>query len=114
MDATRERILHLDLSNRTELYAAYLPFIRGGGLFVPTRADHPLGDELFLVVQLPEEPEALPVTGRVIWRTPPGAAGHRPAGIGLQLQGDDHGTIRARIEDLLAGALASDRPTHTL
>jgi type IV pilus assembly protein PilZ len=114
MDANRQRILHLDLSSRTELYAAYIPFLRGGGLFVPTHAEHPLGEELFLVVQLPEEPEPIPVTGRVVWHTPPAAAGHRPAGIGLQLQGDDHGVVRARIEDHLAGALASERTTHTL
>ena len=95
------------------LYAAYMPYIRQGGLFIPTQKQYQLGDEVFLLLNLMDEPEKIPVAGKVIWITPKGAQGNRAAGIGVQFNGDDE-AARTKIESYLAGSLSSDRPTHTM
>ena len=110
----RQGILTLAIKDKATLYGAYMPFIRGGGLFVPTPKRYFIGDEVFLLVTLPESSERMPVAGKVVWATPVGAQGNRPAGIGVQFNDNAEGeAVRSRIEALLAGQLASDRPTHT-
>ena len=61
-----------------------------------------------------EETERIPVAGKVIWITPRNSEGYRSTGIGVQFSDKDNGTTRNRIENYLAGALESDRPTHTM
>ena len=65
------------------------------------------------MLTLMDEPEKLPVAGRVVWITPAGAQGNRQAGIGIEFS-DEDATITAKIENYLAGSLTSDRVTHTL
>lgn len=105
--------LSLAIKDRSVLYAAYMPFIENGGLFVPTAARYELGEEVFLLLQLADAAEQIPVAGRVAWITPPNAANRRVPGIGVQFSENDD-PVRARIETLLASALQSGQPTHTL
>ena len=57
----------------------------------------------------------LPVAGKVVWVTPVGAQGNRPAGIGVQFADSAEGeAVRGKIEALLAGLLNADKPTHTM
>jgi type IV pilus assembly protein PilZ len=107
-------ILSLTIKDKAALYAAYMPFIKHGGLFIPTNKEYGLGDEVFMLLNLMEEREKLPVVGRIVWITPAGAQGNRAAGIGVQFSDQDGGTARNKIETYLAGALQSDRPTYTL
>lgn len=107
----RNGILSLTIKDKSVLYAAYMPFIRNGGLFIPTNKNYKLGDEVFMLLNLMEEPEKIPVAGKVVWITPKGAQGNRAAGIGVQFNDGDN-TARNKIETYLAGALKSDRPTH--
>ena len=106
-------ILSLTIKDKAVLYAAYMPFIRHGGLFIPTTKDYKLGDEVFLLLNLMNESEKIPVAGKVIWITPKGAQGNRSAGVGVQFSDQDD-TARKTIENYLAGSLESDRPTHTM
>ena len=69
---------------------------------------------LFMLLTLMDETEKIPVAGKVVWITPIGAQGNRAAGIGVQFSDQDDGAARNKIEGLLAGALDSDRPTHTM
>ena len=109
----RNGILSLTIKDKSVLYAAYMPFIKNGGLFIPTNKNYRLGDEVFMLLSLMDEPEKIPVAGKVIWMTPKGAQGNRAAGVGVQFnEGDD--SARNQIETHLAGALKSDRPTHTM
>jgi type IV pilus assembly protein PilZ len=112
--APRQGILSLTIKDKSALYAAYMPFINGGGLFIPTKKSYNLGDEVFMLLTLMDETEKIPVAGKVIWITPMGAQGNRAAGIGVQFSDQDDGAARNKIEGLLAGALESDRPTHTM
>lgn len=110
----RQGILSLTIKDKLALYAAYIPYIRDGGLFVPTNNSYRIGDEVFMLLSLMEEAEKLPVVGKVVWITPKGAQGNRTAGIGIQFSGKDTGQARTKIETYLAGGLESDRPTHTM
>jgi type IV pilus assembly protein PilZ len=51
----------------------------------------------------------------VVWITPAGAQGNRTTGIGVQFnESPDGDTARTKIESILAGILAAERPTHTM
>lgn len=106
-------ILSLTIRDKAVLYAAYMPFIKNGGLFVPTTKTYNVGDEVFMLLSLMDEPEKIPVAGKVVWVTPRGAQSNRAAGIGVQFIGEDH-TANAKIEAFLAGILESDKLTHTM
>ncbi|MEJ2441925.1 MAG: PilZ domain-containing protein [Exilibacterium sp.] len=109
----RNGILSLTIKDKAVLYAAYMPFVQNGGLFIPTNKPYKLGDEVFMLLNLMDEPEKIPVAGRVVWVTPKGAQGNRAAGIGVQFSDQDD-TAANKIETYLAGSLESDRPTHTM
>ncbi|MFV1974080.1 MAG: PilZ domain-containing protein [Thiohalobacterales bacterium] len=112
--APRQGILSLTIKDKSALYAAYMPFINGGGLFIPTKKNYKLGDEVFMLLTLMDESEKIPVAGKIVWITPVGAQGNRAAGIGVQFSDQDEGAARNKIETYLAGALEADRPTHTM
>jgi len=112
--APRQGILSLTIRDKSALYAAYMPFVNGGGLFIPTKKSYRLGEEVFMLLTLMEETEKIPVAGKIVWITPQGAQGNRAAGIGVQFSEQDDGAARNKIEGYLAGALESERPTHTL
>ncbi|HSP00738.1 MAG TPA: PilZ domain-containing protein [Thioalkalivibrio sp.] len=107
-------ILALAIKDKNSLYAAYMPFVKNGGLFIPTQKPYKLGDEVFMLLTLMEERERMPVAGKIVWVTPPRAQGNRTPGIGVQFNPQDNGATRNKIEGLLAGALQADRPTHTM
>lgn len=110
----RQGILSLTIKDKNALYAAYMQFVRNGGLFIPTTKPYKLGDEVFILLSLMDEPERLPVAGKIIWITPVGAEGNWAAGIGVQFSDQDKGLARNKIEGYLAGMLKSGKPTHTM
>lgn len=115
MGQARQAILPLTIKDKTALYSAYMPGIRGGGLFIPTVQPFRLGDEIFLLLHLEEEGERLPISGKVVWITPQGAQSGGAPGVGIQFnETPDGDTARAKIETVLAAMLSSDRPTHTM
>ena len=109
----QQSILSVTIRDKSALYGAYMSFLQNGGLFVPTTRPYRLGDEVFLLLTLMDEPERLPVAGRVVWVTPKGAQGNRQTGIGIEFSDEDV-TLIAKIENYLAGSLTSERVTHTL
>ena len=113
MPGGRSGILSLSIKDKAALYSAYMPFVTNGGLFVATDKNYKLGEEIFLLLNIMDEPEKIPVAGKVVWITPQGAQGNRSAGIGVQFSDQDD-TARVTIENHLAGSLESDRPTHTM
>ncbi len=110
----KSNIYTVRIKDKNQLYASYMPFITNGGLFIPTTRPHQFGDEVFVMLNLPENVETMPVVGHVVWITPEGASGNRPAGIGIQFLELEGKPLRAKIETLLAGALKSERPTYTM
>ena len=111
----RQGILSLVVKDKAALYNAYMPYIKQGGIFVPTPRRYFIGDEVFLLLTLPESSERLPVAGKVVWVTPTGAQGNRTAGIGVQFADSSEGeSVRSKIETALAGTLNADKPTQTM
>jgi len=114
MAAPKPGILSLAILDKSALYASYMPFVKNGGLFIPTNKTYRVGDEVFMLLSLMEDKEKLPVAGRIVWVTPSGAQGNRATGIGVQFSDLDKGQTKNKIENELAAALKSDRPTHTM
>lgn len=115
MSATaRPGMLSLSIKDKASLYASYMPFVKNGGLFIPTPKPYKLGDEVFMLLTLMEDGERLPVAGKIIWISPAGAQGNRATGIGVQFSPQDKGQTRSKIETHLAGAMKADRITHTM
>jgi len=111
----RPGAISLNIKEKAILYAAYMPFVRGGGIFIPTARSYQLGDEIFMLITLLDDPHKIPVAGKVIWITPPGCHGNRVQGVGVQFKDDGTGAlVKQRIESLLGGQLQLNRPTHTL
>mgnify|MGYP000459965958 CR=1 FL=1 len=107
-------ILTLNIQDKSSLYAAYMPYVKNGGLFIPTTRPHKLGDEVFALVTLVEQNERLPVAGKVIWITPPGAQGKRTPGIGIQFSTQDNGETQKKIETIIAGMREDEHFSHTM
>jgi len=110
----RPGVLSLTIKDKNALYAAYMPYLKNGGIFVPSSKPYKVGAEVFMLLTLMDSKEKIPVAGQVVWVTPQGAQGNRAAGIGIQFSDKDSGSARNKIEGLLGGALKSERPTHTM
>ncbi len=107
-------ILNLNIKDKPALYAAYMPFVKNGGLFIPTPKKFKLGDEVFMLLTVMDDKERMPIAGKIIWITPQGAQGNKAQGIGVQFSEQDNGATRNKIEGFLAGALQADKSTHTM
>ena len=114
MAGPKQGILSLTIKDKSALYAAYMPFVKNGGLFIPTTEPYQLGDEVFMLLTLMDDKEKMPVAGRIVWVTPKVAQGNRTSGIGVQFSELDKGQTRNKIENQLAAALKSERQTHTM
>lgn len=91
-----------------------MPFVENGGIFIPSEQTFELGEEVFMLVNLVDDNEKIPLSGSVVWITPKGAQNNKTAGVGVQFNSLDKGATRNKIEKLLAGALSSDRKNHTM
>jgi type IV pilus assembly protein PilZ len=107
--------MQLAIKEKAALYAAYIPMFAEGGVFVPTQRDYRLGDDVYVLLTLPDEPQRYPVAGRVAGITPARASGNRTQGIGIQFPKDEKSAeLRAKIENILGTALGSDKATQTV
>ena len=118
MNATttpRPSVMQLAIKEKAALYAAYIPLFTEGGIFVPTQRDYRLGDDVYVLLTLPDDPQRYPVAGRVAWVTPERASGNRTQGVGIQFPKDAKSAeLKAKIEQILGTALSSEKPTQTI
>lgn len=111
----RPSVLSLAIKEKAALFSAYMPFLKNGGIFVPTNKSYRLGEEIYLILTLLDDPNKYPIAGKVAWITPAGAGNNKSQGIGVHFPDDESGTrIKLRVEELLGAALRSSRATHTL
>jgi type IV pilus assembly protein PilZ len=112
--AARPSVMSLAIRDKAGLASAYMPFVQGGGLFVPTTRQANLGDDLYLIMTLLDDPAKYAVPGKVVWITPAGTTG-RPQGLGIQFARNEAGEqVRARFETLIGSAALGSRKTNTL
>ena len=111
----RPSVIQLVFREKGALYAAYIPLFSEGGLFVPTTREYKLGEDIYLLLSLPDDPQRYPVAGKVAWVTPGRAAANRTQGVGVRFPSDDKSKLlKVKIEEILGGHLASERPTQTI
>lgn len=108
------QVLPLMLLDQRAIYAAYMPFIKDAGLFVRTDKTFQLGDEVFILLKLLDEPDKIMIQGKVVWITPLGAENKRPPGIGVQLTGANAKEVRNKIDTYLAGFTPPEEGSDTL
>lgn len=113
--ASRPSVIQLVFREKGALYAAYIPMLSEGGLFVPTTREYRLGDDIYLLLSLPDDAQRYPVAGKVAWITPANASGGRTQGVGVRFPTDEKTRVlRQRIEELLGTTLQSAKPTQTI
>ncbi len=111
----RPSVIQLVFREKGALYAAYIPLLKDGGLFVPTNRDYKLGEDIYLLLSLPDDPQRYPVAGKVAWLTPANASGGRTQGVGVRFPADDKtALLKLRIEEILGTQISSSRPTQTV
>src|SRR4030081_2270977 len=99
--ATRPSVIQLVFRERGALYAAYMPMFSEGGIFVPTTRDYKLGEDIYLLLSLPDDPQRYPVAGKVGWITPANASGGRTQGVGVRFPTDDKTRLlKLKIEEI--------------
>ncbi len=113
--SARPAVIQLVFRERGALYAAYMPLLTDGGLFVPTPRDYKLGEDIYLLLSLPDDPQRFPVAGKVAWITPVNASGGRTQGVGVRFPNDEKSRhLKAKIEEVLGTSISSSKPTQTL
>ena len=112
----RKGILSLKITDQNMLYHSYMPYVKNGGLFIPTTKSYQLGEEVFILLSLMDEAEKLPLPGTIVWITPRGAQGNQAAGIGVHFSDIDGSAavVRGKIENYLVDKLKSDKATYTM
>jgi len=113
--ASRPSVMQLVFREKSALYAAYIPILTHGGIFVPTTRNYKIGDDIYLLLTLPDDPQRYPVAGKVAWITPANASGGRTQGVGVGFPKDDKTHhLKLKIEEVLAAQLLSAKPTQTV
>ena len=111
----RPSVIQLSIKEKAALYAAYIPLFTEGGVFIPTTREYALGDDVYVLLSLPDDPQRYPVAGTVAWVTPAKAAAGRAQGVGIQFPKDEKSRIlKLKIEEILGAQLSSDRSTQTM
>ncbi len=111
----RPTVIQLSIKEKGALYAAYIPMFADGGIFVPSAREYRLGQDVYVLLTLPEDVQRYPIAGKVAWITPAHATGARTQGIGIRFPNDEKSMLlKKRIEEILGAHLGSDRPTQTV
>jgi type IV pilus assembly protein PilZ len=113
--AARPSVIQLVFREKGALYAAYMPVFTDGGLFVPTTREYRLGEDIYLLLSLPDDPQRYPVAGKVGWITPANASGGRTQGVGVRFPSDEKTRgLKLKIEEALGTSISSAKPTQTI
>ena len=113
--SSRPSVIQLAIKEKAALYAAYISVFTEGGIFIPTAREYLLGDDVYVLLTLPDDPQRYPVAGNVSWVTPARAAGTRAQGVGVRFPADEKSRqLKLKIEGILGTHIGSDRPTQTV
>lgn len=111
----RPSVIQLAIKEKAALYAAYIPLFSEGGIFIPTSREYKLGDDIYVLLSLPDDTQRYPVAGKVAWVTPAKASASRTQGVGILFPKDEKSkALKSKIEEILGGHLTTDRPTQTI
>jgi type IV pilus assembly protein PilZ len=115
LSPSRPSVIQLVFREKGALYAAYMPLLSDGGIFVPTTREYRLGEDIYLLMSLPDDPQRYPVAGKIVWITPGNASGGRTQGVGVRFPSDEKTRLlKVKIEELLGTSIQSAKPTQTV
>ena len=115
LSTPRPSVIQLAIKEKAALYAAYIPMFAEGGVFIPSAREYRLGDDMYVLITLPDDSQRYPVAGKVAWITPARSAGNRTQGVGIRFPQDEKSAqLKLKIEQILGATLGSDRPTQTI
>lgn len=104
------------VNDKRELYRCYMPFIKGGGIFIPfndevNSSKITPGQKVFIVFSMLENKMKIPIHGKVVWIN----RGGLNKGYGVAF-GDTvpMKTLKENIENNIADLMAKKEPTYTL
>lgn len=109
----RGGVLQVNITSIDILQASYMPFVTGGGLFVPSAQDVSLGEDVFVLAMLPGQNQKIPLTGKVIWINQV-QTDQKPRGFGIQLAGEKGRFYQKEAEKLLGNRLNSSSRGYTI
>ncbi|MFW5332129.1 PilZ domain-containing protein [Hydrogenophaga sp. ZJX-1] len=113
--SVRPSVIQLSIKEKAALYAAYIPLFADGGIFIPSSREYRIGDDVYVLLSLPDDPQRYPVAGKVAWVTPAKAQGGRTQGVGIRFPADEKSRLlKIKIEEILGASLGSDKPTQTI
>lgn len=105
----------LEIKERARAADLYMPFIKGGGVFVETEQKFELGDSLFVLLTVGDDGIKCPVNGKVVWINGDNSRGDRPVGVGIQFPQDASGVAaKEEIERMVGRMQDSIKKTATL
>ena len=111
----KHKTLSIIIRDRAVLFAAYMPFLKSGGLFIPTQKIFSMSESCTLIITLLSEDDKFNVNGKVVWITPSGSPNNKAGGIGVEFADDVQGeSLKRRIEEILGPLLRSTNATHTM
>lgn len=106
-------IIKVNIQSRQDLLKMYIQQFKFGGVFVGGSYNYKLGEEVFLIMTLPDSGENIAVTGKVNWISPNSSVGY-PPGIGVHFNQDKAGSdARSKIEIMLGGSLQNQANSYT-
>jgi len=105
-------LLQLSIRDKVALHSHYMPFIRHGGIFIPTERIYRFGETVGMILRFLDRGKKLVITGKVVWVSPQSSnnSAHNP-GVGLQFVGNTREDVQKAIEAYL-GDLAKRPALH--
>jgi type IV pilus assembly protein PilZ len=95
---TEPKTLEYVIKSQLELNLSYMPFIKDGGLFIPTSETFNLGAKILVNLQLPGQKETHTIEGKVVWVTPKNALYQIFPGLGIQFIGENAKSLHEQIK----------------
>lgn len=106
-------MIQVNISDVNNLRASYMPFVTGGGLFIPSKQAVKLGQELLAIISLPDSTQKFPITGKVIWISPKIKV-NKYQGFSIQLSGEKGAGFRGEVERILALHPSEEHFSYTM
>ncbi len=111
----RPSVIQFTLKDLSGLSAAYIPILTDGGLFVPTNRDYQLGESVYVLLTLPDDPQRHPVAAKVAWITPANSTAGRSRGVGIRFGHDEmSAALKTKIEAALSNFVSTDNSSQTV
>ncbi len=106
--------MSLEFKDFNQVANVYMDFVVDGGFFIPTNQPFEMGQEIFIALTLPDDPERrVPAATKVVWITPPNATKSKP-GIGVQLIGANAKNINTRLKNCVEKSTRRSPYTFTM